>query len=265
MVFYKKMKQINLKNKIICIIGGTGTLGTALVYRLLQNQEVKEIRIFSRDEFKQSEMARKIKDERILYWLGDIRNLERLKEVCENIDIIFHVAAMKRMDQFSQNIFEISDVNIRGTHNVMLAGKKCKKVIFVSTDKAYQPENVYGASKFIAENIVLSYSNGIVWRFGNFFYSRGSVWDIFKEQKEHGIPFTITDINATRFVMNIDEVCDYLLMDVKSGSYRPKNLKSMTIKEIADSIELNYPYKIIGLRDGEKLHESFDKNYTSKK
>lgn len=253
------------KKKIWAILGGTGFLGQALVKRLLKDKNVKEIRVFSRDEYKQSEMMRRINNERIKYYLGDIRNLERLKEACENVDIIIHTAAMKRMDSATHNAYEVADVNITGTRNVMIAGKKCEKVIFVSSDKAFEPSCVYGASKLIGENIVLAYKNGVIWRFGNFIGSRGSVFEIFKEQRDAGVPFTITNPDATRFVINIKDVCNYLLSDVNSGLHYPKNLKSMTIKEIAKSIAPGYPYVITGLRYGEKMHESFDKNYSSKK
>lgn len=259
------MKQINLNNKTILITGFTGSLGTALVYRLLKNKKIKEIRGYSRDEYKQSEMMRKIKDNRLKYYLGDVRDLERLKDVCEGVDIIIHAAAMKRMDQSSYNTFEVAEINIKGTKNIMLVGKKCEKIIFISTDKAFQPSCVYGCSKMISEKIVLAYPNGICWRFCNFKKSRGSVFEIFKEQKNFGIPLTITDLSATRFVIDIKDVCDYILSDVKPGLHYPKNLKSMTIKEIADLIAPGHPYKIVGLREGEKTHESFNETYTSKK
>jgi UDP-glucose 4-epimerase len=258
------MKQIKIKNKVVLCTGGTGSLGQVLVNRLLK-EGAKEVRVYSRDEYKQSEMIRHLNNNKVKYWLGDIRDLETLKGACDGVDIIIHVAAMKRMDQSSHNTFDVADVNIRGTRNVMLAGKECEKIIFVSSDKAANCKNVYGATKFIAENIALAYSNSIVWRFGNIIGSRGSVWEIFKEQKEQGLPFTITDLNSTRFIINIDDVCDCLLSDVKHGLYYPKNLKAMTIKQIADSVEVNHPYVIIGLRKNETLHEKFNDEYSSDK
>lgn len=247
------------------ITGGTGFLGHFLVKRLLKQENVSEVRIYSRDEFKQSEMALTITDKRVTYWLGDVRNLERLKEACEGMDIIVHAAAMKRMDSVSHNAYEVAGVNIDGTRNVTLAGKDCKRIILISTDKAFHPENVYGASKFIAESIVLANKNGVVWRFGNFLCSRGSVWDIFTTQKNAGIPFTITDPNATRFIIDPYAVCDYVFSNAKPGLHYPEKLKSMTVKEIADSISPTHPHVIIGLRPGEKAHESFSEDYTSKK
>lgn len=245
------------------ITGGTGTLGEALTRRLMKT--AKEVRVYSRDEYKQSEMARKIPSKNVSYWLGDVCDLERLSDACKGVDIIIHTAAFKRMDQTSRNTFVVADVNIRGTSNVMLAGKHCKKIIFISTDKAYSPANVYGASKMIAEKIVLAYPNGIVWRFGNFIGSRGSVWEIFKDQYKNGLPLTITDPEATRFVIPLEEVCDYVLSDVKSGLHYPKDLKSMTVLEIAESIAPGAKHRIVGLREDEKLHEAFEDNYTSKK
>lgn len=242
------------------VIGGTGSLGQALVKRLLKN-DIEEVRVFSRDELKQSEMVRKLDNDNVQYWLGDIRNLERLKEVCEDVDIIIHCAAFKRMDSISRNAAEVADVNINGTKNVMIAANG-KKVIFISSDKAFKPTCLYGATKMVSEGIVLAYPNAVVWRFGNFIGSRGSVWEIFKEQKKIGV-LTLTDPKATRFVMDIDEACDYVLSDVEPGLHYPKNLRSMTVEQIANSIAPEAKHKVVGLREGEKLHESFNDNYSS--
>lgn len=258
------MSKINVRGKIILVTGGTGSLGQVLVHSLLR-LGAKEIRIYSRDEFKQSDMARKFNNKKLKFLLGDIRGLDRIKDCCEGVDYIFHTAAAKRMDQTSVNVFEISDINIRGTRNVMLAGKNCKKVIFVSSDKAFQPSCAYGSSKMIGEKIVLAYDNGIVWRFGNFEWSRGSIWEILFDQWKKGEPFTLTDPRATRFVIPMCLVCSMLLSESKHGLYFPKKMKSMTVKEIADSIAKDHPFKIIGLREGEKLDEEFTKEYTSRK
>ncbi len=249
------------------ITGGTGSLGEALVKRLLSFSPIDtEVRVYSRDEYKQSEMSRKLDNDRATYWLGDVRDLERLKEACEGVDIIIHTAAMKRMDTISRNASEVVDINITGTKNVMIAGKNCKQIIFVSTDKAYKPECIYGASKMVAEGIVLARENGIVWRFGNFINSRGSVWEIFKEQKKAGVSLTLTDPEATRFIINIDEVCDHILLSNKHGGLNyPENLKSMTVLEIANSIAPRAKHEIVGLREGEKLHEAFNEDYSSDK
>lgn len=255
---------MRFKDKKYLITGGTGTLGKALINRLL-HEGVAEIRIFSRDEYKQSEMIRENKDGRVTFWLGDVRDLERIKEATEGIDVVIHAAAMKRMDSISHNASYLADVNINGTNNVMLAGKNCDKVIFISTDKAFQPENLYGATKMVAEGIVLSKKNGVVWRFGNFIGSRGSVWEIFKKQSERGEKLTITDPDATRFVIDINMVCEYVISDAEHGMHYPDNLHSMTVREIADTVSHDSLHKIIGLREGEKLHESFNDKYSSKK
>ncbi len=245
------------------ITGGTGFLGQALVNRLLIFDSI-EIRVYSRDEYKQSEMARKLDDERVQYWLGDVRDLERMKEVCDGVDVIIHTAAMKRMDTISRNASVVADININGTKNVMIAGKG-KHIIFISSDKAFKPENIYGASKMVAEGIVLADPTAIVWRFGNFIGSRGSVFEIFKEQRDAGIPLTITDPFATRFVIHIDDVCDHILSLRSPGLHYPEKLKSMTVGEIAKSIAPKAKWDIVGLREGEKMHEAFDDNYSSKK
>lgn len=251
------------------VTGGTGYLGRALVRRLLLDGH--EVVIFSRDEYKQSEMVRKIKSKKVTFYLGDVRNLERLKEAAMGVDVIIHTAAFKRMDTVSHNAYEVAEVNITGTKNVMEAGRNCKKVIFVSSDKAYAPSNLYGASKMVAEHIALSYKNAVVWRFGNFIGSRGSVWEIFKDQIARGVSVTITDPNATRFVMEIEDVVDYVLSDVEPGLHYPKNLKSMTIFDILMSVVPNRQLVlkddliITGLRDGEKMHEAFNEDYSSDK
>lgn len=250
------------------ITGATGTVGSALVKKLIEKDEydVEEVRVFSRDEFKQSEMARKITDKRVFYWLGDICNLERLKEACKDVDVIIHAAALKRMDTISINAATLAEVNIIGTRNVMIANSgKGRLVIFVSSDKAFQPSCLYGATKMAGEGIVLADPDAIVWRFGNIIGSRGSVWEIFKEQKAEGVPFTITDPDATRFVISVEEVCDYILSTTSPGLYYPENLKSMTVLDIAKSIDPNHPYVVTGLREGEKMDEAFNENYSSRK
>lgn len=259
------MKNYNFKNKIVLVTGGTGSLGTALVQKLL-DEKIKEVRVYSRDEYKQSEMMRHIEDKRVTYWLGDICNLERLKEACEDVDIILHTAAMKRMDSVSHNASVVADVNINGTKNVMLAGRNCERVVFVSSDKAYSPTNLYGATKRVAEDIVLACKNGVVFRFGNFMWSRGSVWEVFDEQKYSGV-LTITDPDATRFVITIDDVCKHVMSDVcPGGAYFPHDLKSKKVIDIASEVAPEVKkYDFIGLRPGEKLHEAFEEGYSSDK
>jgi len=253
------------------ITGGTGFLGQALVKRIMSRMMPKEkVIVYSRDEFKQSEMARELdgkhRSENVEYWLGDVRDLNRLKEACEGVDIIIHTAALKRMDQKTHNAYEVIDVNVRGTKNVCEAGRNSARVYIVSSDKAYKSENIYGASKFCAEGVALAYDNTVVWRFGNFIDSRGSVFEIFKEQRDAGVPLTITDPNATRFIMSVEEAVNCILRyEEHDGLHYPENLKSMTVKEIADSIAPGHPFVITGLREGEKLFESFSDNYNSKK
>ena len=237
-----------------------------MVKYLLEVENIKEIRIYSRDEYKQSEMARTIEDDRITYWLGDICDLERLKEALKDVDIAINFAAMKRMDNSSHNTYQVAKVNIEGTQNLAIAGDKCKNIVLVSTDKAFQPTCVYGASKLIAENIILAKKNGSVCRFGNFIDSRGSVFEVFKDQVKNNEPLTIFDPDATRFVIKIEDVCKFIMTHLLPGLHYPKNLKSMTVKEIAEEVAgPDYPYVVTGLREGEKLSESFNDNYNSQK
>jgi UDP-N-acetylglucosamine 4,6-dehydratase len=238
------------------LITGSGTLGSALIKRL----QGKDVIVYSNDEYVQAELARKYPYAK--YWLGDVRDLERLKDACSDVDVIIHTAAQKRMDTASQNAFEVADVNIKGTYNVCLAGKG-KKVIFVSTDKAFNPSCIYGASKMIAEGIALAHK-AVVWRFGNFIGSRGSVWEIFADQAKNGQKLTVTDPNASRFVIDVEEVCDHLLSDVEPGLHYPENLKIMTVAEIAKQVAPDSEWEIVGLREGEKIYEEFNNEYNSK-
>jgi UDP-N-acetylglucosamine 4,6-dehydratase len=208
-------------------------------------------------------MLRELGSKNIEYYLGDVRDLERVKEASNGVDIIIHTAAMKRMDNNSVNTYEVASVNILGTYNIMRVSAN-KRVVVVSSDKAFSPSCTYGASKMIAENIALAYPNAVVWRFGNFIGSRGSVWEVFQKQKKEGL-LTVTDPKATRFVISIDEVCDYVLSKAKPGLHYPTKLKKMTVEEIAKSVAPGIKYKVIGLREGEKLHEAFTHDYTSKK
>jgi UDP-N-acetylglucosamine 4,6-dehydratase len=251
-------------NMTYLITGGTGFLGGFLVKRLLMTENVDEVRVFSRDEYKQSEMARKIDDRRVTYWLGDVRDLERMRLACEGVDVIIHAAAMKRMDTTSHNASEVANVNICGTENVMIAGRKAQRVVFVSSDKAYQPSCIYGASKMIAEGIVLAHENGIAWRFGNFIGSRGSVWDVFMDQRQSGI-LTVCHPAATRFIISPGDVCSYLLSDVTAGLHFPPDMEAISIMELAQEIAPDAEYRITGLREGEKIHEALSEDYTSDK
>lgn len=262
--FIDNMKKlIKVKGKKVLITGGTGSLGEVLVKKILK-EGASSVIVYSRDEYKQSEMLRKDGNRRVQYWLGDVRDLDRLNDACEGVDYIFHLAAFKRMDQSSINTFDVAEVNIKGTRNVMLAGKRAKKIIVVSTDKAYSPSCIYGASKLIAERIALAYQNSVVWRFGNFKNSRGSVWQIFADCVEKGIPLPITNPDATRYVVEIEDVCRLLLSESDNKLFYPRNLASLTVSEIADEVAPGHPRKIVGLREGEKVDESFDEHRTSR-
>lgn len=254
--------MLSIKNKIVACTGACGSLGRVLVRRLLQ-EGAKEVIAYDHNEFGMSELERHINDKRVKYYLGDIRDMERLKEAFVGTDIIIHAAARKRMDTVSHNVYELADVNIGGTRSVLVAGYG-KKIIFVSTDKAFKPSCIYGCTKAVAEAMVLAYSKGIVWRFGNFLDSDGSVFKIFKEQKKDGL-LTICDPNATRFVIEIDKVCDYLLSDVNPGLHWPRDMKAIRIGDLAKEIAPEARWKIVGLRDGEKLFEELSEDYNSQK
>jgi len=260
------------KGKKILITGGTGSLGTALVERLL-SLDVEQIRIFSRNELKQVEADSKFSDSRLRFLIGDIRELDRLIRATEDVDFVFHAAALKHVDKIEYNPFEAIKTNVNGSQNVIDAclHNNVKKAICIGTDKAVSPLNTYGATKLLTEKLFVSamhYSNPkkhptnfIAVRYGNVFGSSGSVIPRFIQQIQSKQKITITDPNMTRFSITMDEALDLILnaMELGKGSeiFVPK-LKSYSIQTVRDTLfELldNTGEEIIGIRPGEKIHE----------
>ena len=200
---------------IYLITGGTGTFGQALLRRLL-NSDVTEIRIFSRDESKQFEMQQEIRDGRVTYWIGDIRHGSSLNLAMHGVDYVFHAAAMKHVWSCEQFPLEAVATNVHGTSNVIEAciRARVKKFILLSSDKAVYPVGVMGITKALAEKIMISRSKtsgetilcGV--RFGNLINSRGSVLGVWRKQMADGVPCTLTDPNATRFIMTVEQAMD---------------------------------------------------------
>lgn len=267
------------KGKKILIIGGTGTIGQSLLRRILpQNPEV--IRVFSRDEHKQFELREKLGDIRNLrYLIGDIRDGDRVLRAMQDIDYVFHVAAMKHVPACEYNPFEAVQTNIIGTQNVITGAlnSEVKKVVFTSTDKAIAPTNTYGASKLMAERLIASaqYNCGghrtifAAVRFGNVMGSRGSVVPLFKSQIVEKRKITVTDVNMSRFMMTLNQATDLTIKAMatarggeifvlKMPVVRLQDLATVVIAEMAKKMILSsdaISIEEIGLRCGEKMYE----------
>ena len=260
------------EGKKILITGGTGSLGNALTKKLLE-QGVEQIRIFSRNELKQIEMESRFKDNRLRFLIGDIRDLPRLIRATEDVDIVFHAAALKHVPKVEYNPFESIKTNVQGSQNVIDAclETNVERAVCLSTDKAVSPLNTYGATKLLMEKLfvtALRYSNPVkhrtrffVVRYGNVFGSSGSVVPKFIEQIKNKEKITITDPNMTRFNITMDNALDFILKATQEGKgseiFVPK-LKSYVlsdIKDVLNEILQKTDEEVIGIRPGEKLHE----------
>jgi UDP-N-acetylglucosamine 4,6-dehydratase/UDP-glucose 4-epimerase len=261
-----------ISGKKILITGGTGSLGTALVNRLLK-MKPDTIRIFSRDEWKQTQMQSEIHDKRLRFLLGDIRDKDRLNRALEDIDIVFHTAALKHVPVAEYNPFEFVRTNVDGTQNLIEAclNNKIEMAVGIGTDKAVSPVNTYGATKLLMERLFVAanfYKGNrkikfICVRYGNVLGSRGSILPKFVEQIEKGVPVTITDPNMTRFNITMNEALDLIFRAMKQGRgggiFVPK-LKAYRVKDMSEAIfELLHKkpkIKIISSRPGERFHET---------
>jgi len=261
------------KNKKILITGGTGSLGTALTKRLL-SMGVEQIRIFSRNEFKQISMESNIQDERLRFLIGDVRDQKRLERAIEDVDIVFHAAALKHVPKVEYNPFEAIKTNVEGSQNVIDAclENDVERAVCIGTDKAVSPLNTYGATKLLMEKLFVNaqqYSNPkkhptkfFAVRYGNVFGSSGSVIPKFIQQLQNKENLTITDEQMTRFSITMDQALDFILKATELGNgteiFVPK-LKSYNLTQVKNILfELfgSSDSKIIGIRPGEKLHET---------
>ena len=264
-------------NKKILITGGTGSLGQALTRRLLQ-KNVKTIRILSRNESKQIEMESKFNDNRLRFFLGDIRDKERLVRATEDIDYVFHAAALKHVPKIEYNPFEAIKTNVIGSQNVIDACLEAnvKKAICIGTDKAVSPLNTYGATKLLMEKLFVTANNYldpkkhatkfIAVRYGNVLGSSGSVIPKFIEQIKNKKKITITDNQMTRFSITMDEALDFILKAAEYGQgseiFVPK-IRAYTIfdiKKALTEILEDCGEEIVGIRPGEKMHETLINN-----
>ena len=263
--------KLLLNDKIILITGGTGTFGYEITKIILDNYQPKKLIIFSRDEFKQYNMKQIFSDKKyknIRYFIGDVRDYDRLLTATKDVDILFHAAAMKQVDTVEYNPFEAVKTNIYGTENVIKAAiaNKVKKIIGVSTDKCVSPTNLYGATKLCLEkliihgNVMAGEQNTIfsVLRYGNVINSRGSVVPLFLKQKENNL-FTITDPKMTRFTLTINQAINFVLNSASimiGGEIFIPKLPSYDIMQLTKVINPDAQVKVIGIRPGEKIHES---------
>jgi len=259
-------------NKVLLITGGTGSFGHAVMERFL-NTNIAEIRIFSRDEKKQYKMRRTYDDDRLKFYIGDVRDLDSGKNARHNVHYIFHAAALKQVPSCEFFPLEAVKTNIFGTENVLTAAIEAgvKKVICLSTDKAAYPINAMGISKAMMEKVFIAKSKTVDpektkicgTRYGNVMASRGSVIPLFVEQIKAGKPLTVTDPNMTRFLMNLNEAVDLVVFAFKyaeSGDIMVQKSPACTIGDLAIAIKeifnADNEIKIIGTRHGEKLYET---------
>lgn len=265
------MNKKFFKNKVIFITGGTGTYGKALVKYLLENKfPLKKIIIYSRDELKQFNMANELSPlnfKSIRFLLGDIRDKERLKIALKGVDFVIHAAALKQVPAAEYNPFEFIKTNVLGANNLVEAciGSSVKKVIALSTDKASSPNNLYGATKLCSDKIFLAANNIVgnqkiifsVLRYGNVLLSRGSVVGEFLKQKKNKL-LKITHKEMTRFNITIIDAVKLsieILLRAHGGEIFVPKIKSYRLLDLAKAICPQSKIKIVGLRDGEKIHE----------
>ena len=257
-----------LKNSTILITGGTGSFGKKFVQMTLDRYNPKRIIIFSRDEMKQWEMAEKyIGDERVKFIIGDVRDKERISRSLDGIDFVVHAAATKIVPTAEYNPSECVKTNIIGAMNIIDActDKNVKKTVALSTDKASNPINLYGATKLASDKLFVAGSSNLgldktqfsVVRYGNVMGSRGSVIPFFLQKKSEGV-LPITDNRMTRFMISLEEgvkLVWHAFEDMLGGEIYVKKIPSMTITDIAKAVAPAAEHKIIGIRPGEKLHE----------
>jgi UDP-N-acetylglucosamine 4,6-dehydratase len=255
-------------DKSILITGGTGSFGRRLIRTILQHASPKKVVVFSRDEWKQSEMKKEIADKRMRYLLGDVRDLQRLQRAFRGIDIVIHAAALKQVDTLEYNPFEAVLTNVIGGQNIINAAidQGVERVVALSTDKAVNPANLYGATKLCAEKLFVdgnAYSGDhptrfCVVRYGNVVGSRGSVVPLFRQKAKSGL-LPITDDKMTRFWITLDksvELVEYALENMHGGEIFIPKIPSMKVTDLAKAISPDCKTEIIGKRPGEKLHEA---------
>jgi UDP-N-acetylglucosamine 4,6-dehydratase len=260
------------KDKILLITGGTGSFGHAVLDRFLET-DIGEIRIFSRDEKKQDDMRKQYKNDKIKFYIGDVRDIQSVKNAMHGVDYIFHAAALKQVPSCEFFPLEAVKTNVLGTDNVLTGAIEMgvKKVICLSTDKAAYPINAMGISKAMMEKVFVAKSKTVDpektlicgTRYGNVMASRGSVIPLFIEQIKSGQPLTVTDPNMTRFLMSLEEAVElvvFAFQNAEAGDIMVQKAPASTIGDLAQALKelfnTDNEIKIIGTRHGEKLYET---------
>lgn len=265
--FIKMGVLMDLAGSTILLTGGTGSFGNAFVAQILSEFPDVTVRVFSRDELKQSEMRERFDDHRLRYFVGDVRDRDRLLRAAQGADVIVHAAAMKQVPACEYNPFEAVQTNVIGAQNIVDAAIDAgvSRVVALSTDKAVNPVNLYGATKLCAEKIIVqgnayAAQSGAVLscvRYGNVVGSRGSVVPLFRQQIQEGL-LTITDDRMTRFWITLRQAVDLVLLaldrSVGGEVFIPK-IPSMRVVDLAEAMAPGVERKFIGIRPGEKLHE----------
>jgi UDP-glucose 4-epimerase len=260
-------------NKILLITGGTGSFGTAFLKKAVANKEFNEIRIFSRDEKKQDDLRKSFNDDRLKFYIGDVRDSSSVSQAVMGVDYIFHAAALKQVPSCEFFPLEAIKTNVLGTENVLLAAEahEVKKVVILSTDKAAYPINAMGMTKALMEKVMVAKSRNLDdsktifcgTRYGNVMASRGSVIPLFVDQIKTGKPLTITDPEMTRFMMTLDNAVELVLFAFKNGKQgemfvqkAPAATVSVLAQALLELYESKSPIQEIGTRHGEKKYET---------
>ncbi len=262
---------MEILNKTLLITGGTGSFGNAVLQRFLHTDHFKEIRIFSRDEKKQDDMRNQLKNQKLKFFIGDVRDYDSVEPATRGVDYIFHAAALKQVPSCEFFPMQAVKTNVEGTQNVIKAAghNNVKKVICLSTDKAAYPINAMGISKAMMEKVAIAESRNLqnttvcLTRYGNVMASRGSVIPLFINQIKNGLPLTITDPNMTRFLMSLNDAVDLVLFAFENGNQGDlfvNKAPAATIGDLALAIKelakVENEINIIGTRHGEKLYET---------
>jgi UDP-N-acetylglucosamine 4,6-dehydratase len=262
---------VEIQNKILLITGGTGSFGNAVLHRFLITDHFKEIRIFSRDEKKQDDMRSQLKNPKLKFFIGDVRDYESVEPATRGVDYIFHAAALKQVPSCEFFPMQAVKTNVEGTQNVIRAAgfNGVKKVICLSTDKAAYPINAMGISKAMMEKVAIAESRNLqntivcLTRYGNVMASRGSVIPLFINQIKNGLPLTITDPNMSRFLMSLNDAVDLVLFAFENGNQGDlfvNKAPAATIGDLAKALKelakVDNNINIIGTRHGEKLYET---------
>jgi UDP-N-acetylglucosamine 4,6-dehydratase len=262
---------LEIQNKVLLITGGTGSFGNAVLQRFLVTDHFKEIRIFSRDEKKQDDMRNQLKNPKLKFFIGDVRDYVSVEPATRGVDYIFHAAALKQVPSCEFFPMQAVKTNVEGTQNVLRAAgfNGVKKVICLSTDKAAYPINAMGISKAMMEKVAIAESRNLqntvvcLTRYGNVMASRGSVIPLFINQIKNGLPLTVTDPNMTRFLMSLNDAVDLVLFAFEKGNQGDlfvNKAPAATIGDLAQAIKdlakVENDINIIGTRHGEKLYET---------